>query len=278
MARIRSIKVEFWAHEGLSRVSRDARLFFIGLWNFADDAGRARAHPSVLKGQIFPYDEIDVVPLLCELEEGGFVRRYVVDGQAFLCIPGWARHQVINKPSNTRLLPGPPGDDPTPPPEPSGSPPVALPEPDGSPTPRKGREGKGKEGNGEEHAASPKAGSPPAALPGLEPDPPSPFVAFVREYWPDVKAPVDREREWQDACPAVNLLAEARKALSWERESPRHRKTDHASFLGNWLRRAQDNASKTQVPFQRGTGPPRAGAHVVAREPEVPRVPGRKQL
>ena len=56
MARIRTIKPEFWTDKKIIRLSRDARLFFIGLWNFADDNGVLEADPLQLKAWIFPVD------------------------------------------------------------------------------------------------------------------------------------------------------------------------------------------------------------------------------
>src|SRR3990167_3984881 len=57
MARIRTIKPDFWMDARLAKdLTRDQRLFYIGLWNQADDEGRFRAHPDLLKGALFPYD------------------------------------------------------------------------------------------------------------------------------------------------------------------------------------------------------------------------------
>ena len=41
MARIRTIKPEFWASEQVMDCKPVTRLLFIGLWNFVDDFGRA---------------------------------------------------------------------------------------------------------------------------------------------------------------------------------------------------------------------------------------------
>ena len=57
MARIRSIKPEFWSSESITNLSREARLVYIGLWCFADDEGRFRAQLGVLAGQLFPEDD-----------------------------------------------------------------------------------------------------------------------------------------------------------------------------------------------------------------------------
>jgi hypothetical protein len=39
MARIRTIKPEFWTDEKVVECSFEARLMFIGMFNFADDKG-----------------------------------------------------------------------------------------------------------------------------------------------------------------------------------------------------------------------------------------------
>ena len=57
MARSRLIKPSFWSDEKLTKISRDARLFFIGLWNFADDYGVLFNSNRTLLGNIFPFDK-----------------------------------------------------------------------------------------------------------------------------------------------------------------------------------------------------------------------------
>ena len=47
MARIRTIKLEFWEDEKLAKLPVHARLLFIGTWNFADDNGALLANPRV---------------------------------------------------------------------------------------------------------------------------------------------------------------------------------------------------------------------------------------
>lgn len=57
MARIRTIKPEFWEDEKIGKLPIPCRLFFIGCWNFADDFGVIKGNAALLKSQIFPYDE-----------------------------------------------------------------------------------------------------------------------------------------------------------------------------------------------------------------------------
>jgi hypothetical protein len=87
VARIRTVKPEFWSDEKLAECSRDARLLFIGTWNFADDEGRMEYSPKRLKMQIFPGDTIDVAPLVTELAHAGLVILYRVAERDYLQIP-----------------------------------------------------------------------------------------------------------------------------------------------------------------------------------------------
>lgn len=108
--RIRTIKPETWADEKIGRLSRDARLLFVGLITMADDDGRFRALPSAICGHVFPYDEDAakrVEKWMAELETQHLVTRYVTDGFTYGSLNGWARHQRINRKSLSEL-PSPP--------------------------------------------------------------------------------------------------------------------------------------------------------------------------
>lgn len=94
MPRMRMVKPEFWTDSKVVRVSRDARLLFIGLWNFADcDAGHAEADPFALKMKIFPADNLDIDKLLEELIGIGLVERHQSNVGEFLLVPGLRSHQ-----------------------------------------------------------------------------------------------------------------------------------------------------------------------------------------
>lgn len=112
MARIRTIKPEFWQHPKTAAVSRDARLLFLGLLNEADDEGRMRYSPKRLAGVLFPFDD-DVTPALLdrwigELEFAGLVQRYEVDGGSYLAVCGFSEHQRINRKTDSTLPEPPP--------------------------------------------------------------------------------------------------------------------------------------------------------------------------
>ena len=106
--RIRSIKPEFWHDERLAGVSLQARLLFVGLWNLADDFGVLRGSPALIKGQLFPFDSIDVAPLLAELEQVRRIVRYRPDGEDLILIRNFTKHQKLDRRIKARP-PLPPG-------------------------------------------------------------------------------------------------------------------------------------------------------------------------
>lgn len=103
MARIRTIKPDFWTDEKLTECSLSARLLFIGTWNFADDEGNLQASAKKLKMQIFPADNIDCQPLLDELIAHGVLIEYSVNNEKFLHIKGFKKHQVVNRPTPSKI-------------------------------------------------------------------------------------------------------------------------------------------------------------------------------
>ncbi|MFC9768913.1 hypothetical protein [Rhodococcus jostii] len=96
MARIRTIKPTFWTDSKVVRASRDARLLFIGMWNFAScDNGHVIDDSYQLKLQILPADgDVDVDSLIDELIDKGLVSRLALeDGRTFLHVIGLSEHQ-----------------------------------------------------------------------------------------------------------------------------------------------------------------------------------------
>ena len=76
MARIRTIKPEFFKNEQLAELPAMSRLLFIGLWTLADRAGRLEDRPKRIKADVFPYDNMDVEKALNDLQSKGFIIRY----------------------------------------------------------------------------------------------------------------------------------------------------------------------------------------------------------
>jgi hypothetical protein len=111
MARIRSIKPDFFRHEGLYEAEKETgfpiRVAFAGLWTSADREGRFRWSPRALKLDCLPYDELDFSRVLDALVTRGFIVKYRVDDTDYGCIPTFTDHQVINNREAASNLPQP---------------------------------------------------------------------------------------------------------------------------------------------------------------------------
>lgn len=112
MARIRSLKPEFWDDRKLARqLSRDARMLYMGLWNQADEHARCNGDPSWVKGRVFPFDDDltdkRVAELLDDLAAAGRVVPYMVEGDPYLFLPKLPEHQRLEPKVDSRLPPPP---------------------------------------------------------------------------------------------------------------------------------------------------------------------------
>jgi hypothetical protein len=101
MARIRTIKPEFWTSEQVMQCSPLSRLLFIGIWNFCDDAGNHPLSAITIKALVFPGDAIaveEIRRMLDELSASGLLSFYAASGKQYLHVNGWG-HQKIDKPT-----------------------------------------------------------------------------------------------------------------------------------------------------------------------------------
>ena len=101
MARIRTIKPEFWIDEKVGALSMPCRLFFIGLLNFADDQGVFKNNAVILKSLIFPYDEnlrtSELKKWLDSLEKARMIIPVIHKGESYYVIRTFRDHQLIDK-------------------------------------------------------------------------------------------------------------------------------------------------------------------------------------
>lgn len=107
VARIRTIKPEFWTDEKIVTLTPLARLLFIGLWNFVDDEGRAAYSPTRFKMQILPADAADISELLGELRRELLIEVYSVDGKEYVQCVNFSKHQKVDHRSPSKH-PSPP--------------------------------------------------------------------------------------------------------------------------------------------------------------------------
>jgi uncharacterized phage protein (TIGR02220 family) len=104
MARIRTIKPEFFTSEDIVALQPFARLLYIALWCEADREGRLAWRPQTFKMRYLPADNVDITVLCEELTDRKLVQLYG-DGYAF--IPGFASHQHVNPREAASKLPEP---------------------------------------------------------------------------------------------------------------------------------------------------------------------------
>ncbi|WHP18818.1 hypothetical protein [Cellulomonas sp. ES6] len=93
---MRYIKPEFWTDGTLVKCSRDARMLYIGTWNFAlCDEGHLDADVMRLKMQVFPMDDVDIEALLRELIDAERIKRitYGPDRRPALHVVHLREHQ-----------------------------------------------------------------------------------------------------------------------------------------------------------------------------------------
>ena len=106
MARIRTIKPEFFTHEELSTLPAETHLLAAGLLCQADDEGYFQANPLVLAGAVFPIRKcpISVQEMLSQLANIGYITLGVrPDGKQFGRVAKFLVHQRINRPSQSKI-------------------------------------------------------------------------------------------------------------------------------------------------------------------------------
>lgn len=203
MARIRSIKPEFFSSETLAKVPRATRLTFIGLWTYVDDNGVGIDNDRLITAALYPLDDDFVVELkatgedLAALERLGVIRRYAVAGKRYLYVTNWGEHQKVSHPGKPRY-PLPPeelGESTEENESPSEQPQEEVPNPSGdSPEPLRPEVGAGSR----EQGAGKRTGKPDAKplAPLAEPAPD--FDDFWQP-WPRKVSKADAEKAWKKA-------------------------------------------------------------------------------
>ncbi len=233
MPRIRTIKPEFWRNRSLASLSPFTRLVAIAILNVADDDGYFEADPLLIRGDVFPFqeDSRSITVALRELAGIGYVAfRTSKEKGVIGCVVNFRKHQVINKPSASRLkeiylnsLENSDGRDH------SGNTTGMLPE-DYVPEQGAWNLDLGKE---HEDSSEPSRASEPVDTSivfdcvGKDPGPWSPPLKLIQVF--------------RDAYPHHDIVAELRKAVAWIVSNPGNRKTKKGmpSFLNRWMARAK---------------------------------------
>ena len=115
MARIRTIKPEFFRHEELQGLEienpgKHPMLVYAGLWTLSDKSGRFEWRPRQIKLDVLPFIPFDMEETLNILMEAGFIKQYEVNGKHYGIIPSFGTHQRIDgkEGSSPERYPAPP--------------------------------------------------------------------------------------------------------------------------------------------------------------------------
>ena len=262
MARTRSVKPSFFKNEFLAECEPMARLLFVGLWTLADSQGRMEFRPMRIKAELFPYENCDILGLLKQLADRGFVRAYESDNVKVLEIPTFGDHQRCHPDERDEGLPAPDG----------GGTTIVFPEPNakpGNPALEPGNPTL-EPGNPPASCAfnplillpsSSTAPSKPATRSGSKP--PDPLRWSADTGWEGI---TDADRaEWSQAYPAADLPVELAKATQWLKANPKKaRKSNWRRWITTvWLSKCQDRGGTHRTQGNRpqdGPAPPRVFA------------------
>ena len=242
MPRIRTIKPEFWQHEELASTGEHARLLAIALLNYCDDEGYFLANVALVRSACFPFedDSTNVRRSLDELSNIGYVQVRRGGGKTIGKVLAFKEHQRIDRPQKSKL---------------AGIFEKETPENTGQNTfdehstndrrmidersaPER-EQGKGT-GNREQGNNSCSELASPASKPAPSDRSPVFNCAGNRKQWQATDEQIDG---WIEAYPAVDVLAEMKRAKVWIDSNPVKKKTASgmARYINAWLSKSQNN-------------------------------------
>lgn len=108
MARIRTIKPEFWKHEDLSLLPEATHLLAAALLNHSDDEGYFKANIDLIRAECSPIRDpsVKIQTSLTLLSEIGYLRVGTgTDGKRYGVIVKFLDHQVVNRPRASKIKP-----------------------------------------------------------------------------------------------------------------------------------------------------------------------------
>ncbi len=107
MARARNIKPAFFKNDILAELPPLARLLFVGLWCIADREGRLEDRVKRIKVEVLPYDSCNIEDLLTKLHDAGFIVRYQIEGNQYIQITNFTKHQNPHIKEQASEIPAP---------------------------------------------------------------------------------------------------------------------------------------------------------------------------
>lgn len=106
MARIRTIKPEFWKHEALSELPEATHMLAAALLNYADDEGYFNAHPKLVQAECSPLREpsVPIPDSLRSLQATGYIELGTgEDGKRYGRIVSFTEHQRVSHPAKSKI-------------------------------------------------------------------------------------------------------------------------------------------------------------------------------
>jgi len=211
--RARNIKPGVFQNEDLGEIDDTGVLLFIGLWTLTDRRGVLEDRPKQIRKEIFGYKDHTVervIGLLDDLEKHEFIKRYRHDDKNYIFVVNFSKHQKPHyKEKSLRNVPLPQG--------------YTLYDSDENP--------------------NPTLVEPPLNMEyGILKEEYCILESGIIEIYPELEKRISiLVHTWKQAFPGVDLVAETKKARSWELSSPKRKKKLHSPFLNNWFSTAFGN-------------------------------------
>ena len=269
MPRIRTIKPEFWQHEELASTSEHARLLAIALLNYCDDEGYFLANVALVRSACFPFedDSTNVRRSLDELSNIGYVQVRRGGGKTIGRVVAFKEHQRIDRPQKSKLMDLFEQDIA----ENTGK--TAI--DDNSTNDRRTIDERSTPereqgtGNREQGKDSCSELASPASKPAPSDRSPVFNCAGNRKQWQATDEQIDG---WIEAYPAVDVLAEMKRAKVWIDSNPVKKKTASgmARYINAWLAKSQN---KPDMVSANGRDGPFASSQPIRK-----RVPSKQEL
>lgn len=107
MPRIRTVKPEHWGDKELPKISIQAHLLWIGMWNFSDDKGVIENDPYYIKSQVFPRrKDVRVEQIeqwIDQLIKARFLVPFIHNGISYYVSRTFSIHQKIDRPTPSKI-------------------------------------------------------------------------------------------------------------------------------------------------------------------------------
>jgi hypothetical protein len=243
--RARNLKPGFFKNEELADISMSGRLLFAGMWCLADRRGRLDDRPKKIKAELFPYDSINIEPLLNSLHKKRFIIRYAINGEKYIQIRTFEKHQNphCREPESTIPAPCEHSANTVPNSAENGTGPADSPFSDSPFSDSPFSDCGGRSGAMSDDITPPSSAVPDPEFLRI------PLISLNGDGKPqEFKVTESMVREWEGLFPALDVRQQLRNILAWNLANPRNRKTADGILrhITRWLKDDQNRARPRQ--------------------------------